>query len=145
MGGADFGRGLVIYLSTMSKLKLTDKIGKFRSMKSAILEKMANNAINQFKVENFDVQGFIDTSVLKWAPRKKKDKGRKILVKTGRLRQSITVLSRTSDSVTVGTVVPYAEFINNGTPKMPQRKFIGKSAKLEAKNKRVLNDALARL
>jgi len=124
----------------MSKFKFDKKASNFRSSKSKLLETLANNAINQFKVKNFDAQGFVDTTVQKWAPRKNdKDPSRKILVKTGRLRQSITVVGRTNDSVKVGTAVTYAQYINNGTEHMKARKFIGKSDVLDRKNKSIIN------
>lgn len=131
----------------MSKFNFAAKADKFRSMKSAILEKMALNAINQFKVANFDAQGFVDTTLQRWTPRKSKrdNAGRKILVKTGRLRQSITVTGRGPDSIRVGTVVPYAQYHNEGTKTIPQRKFIGKSAKLDALNKKVLDEFIRKV
>lgn len=147
----------------MSKFNFAAKADKFRSMKSAILEKMALNAINQFKVANFDAQGFVDTTLQRWPNRKlrttkykdntpnihfgglSKDRERKILVKTGRMRQSITVISRGPDSITVGTDVPYAKYHNEGTKTIPQRKFIGKSAKLDAQNRKVLDSFIRRV
>jgi phage gpG-like protein len=125
----------------MSKFQFDKKAQKFRSQKSRILEVMANNAINFFKVEVFDKQGFIDKKLEPWKPRKAKSKrnaGRKILVDTGRLRQSITVIERNAEMVKVGTNVPYAEYHNKGTENLPQRQFIGISEKLNRINKKTL-------
>jgi phage gpG-like protein len=118
----------------MSKFKFREKAQKFRSRKSAILEKMANNAVIYFKVDSFDKQSFDGRH---WAPLKKPD-GRQPLVKTGRMRQSITILKRTSDTRLVGSEVPYAGFQNRGTAHIPGRQFIGHSRELEAKNKAYL-------
>jgi len=53
--------------------------------------------------------------------------GRPILVRTGRLKESLvgrtidTVDERTRDSLTLGTAVPYAIYHQKGTKKMPPR------------------------
>jgi phage gpG-like protein len=126
----------------MSKFHFDQKAAKFRSQKSAILEKMANNAVYQFKVVNFDRASFDGKP---WAPRKVADGSRQMLVRTGRMRQSITIISRSADRVIVGSLVPYAKYHNEGTKNLPQRKFIGKSKDLDLKNKRVLLDAVKRI
>lgn len=77
---------------------------------------MGQLAVREF-VGSFRRQAFIDgAGVTKaWPKRKKADKkGRSILVKSGRLRRSIRVVSQESDSVTVGTDVPYAQLHNEG-------------------------------
>lgn len=118
----------------MSKFQFNRKAQKFRSRKSSILEKMANNAVNHFKVEAFDRRSFDGVA---WAPNKEQD-GRQQLVKTGRMRESISILSRTSDSIKVGSNVPYAKYHNEGTDHLPKRQFIGGSRELESENKALL-------
>lgn len=120
----------------MSKFRFNRKAQRFRSRKSAILEKMANNAVNHFKVTVFDRQSFDGKA---WAPLKNPDATRQPLVKTGRLRESITILSRTKDSRRVGSNVPYAKHHNEGGKHLPKRQIIGKSRELEAENRRYLN------
>ncbi len=73
-------------------------------------------AVNHFKA-SFPNQGFTDTNLIKWKERKKKDEGRGILTKTGRLRRGIKVLSKNPTSVMVGvdlSEVPYAQVHNDG-------------------------------
>ena len=98
--------------------------------------------------DNFRRQGYEDEQgqVHDWAPRKR-EKGRKrndggrdrrfkeraILVKTGRLRRSPRIVSTTAQSVTIGTDVPYAQALQEGTPKMPARPFIVVSKSLRDK------------
>jgi phage gpG-like protein len=125
----------------MSKFKFREKAMKFRSKKSAILEKMANNAVTYFKVDTFDKRSF---DGVPWAPNKEQD-GRQQLVRTGRMRQSITILSRTSDSVVVGSSVPYAKYHNEGTKHLPKRQFIGSSKELEEMNNRYLLTEINRI
>jgi phage gpG-like protein len=147
----------------MSKLNLRAREKAFNKVRHEILERAANAAINQFKVVNFDAQGFVDGGIDKWKPRSTKsgkykdgtvnlsvkalakDKGRKILVKTGRLRQSISVIKKSFDSRTVGSEVPYADFINEGTKKMPKRQYIGKSKDLDNKIESIIAAGLAKL
>jgi phage gpG-like protein len=71
-------------------------------------------------------QGWTDETFEPWAPRQVEEKGgkkgnegaaitgRAILVKSGRLRRSIRIISSTLNSVTVGTDVPYAQAHNEG-------------------------------
>lgn len=125
----------------MSKFHFDRKAVKFRSRKSAILEKMANNSVQYFKVDTFDNKAFNGKS---WSPNKVST-GRQQLVKTGRMRESISVLRRTTDSIIVGSNVPYAQYHNEGSKNLPQRKFIGSSAVLEQRNKMVLLQMTSRI
>lgn len=125
----------------MSKFRFRDKAVRFRTQKSAILEKMANNAVNYFKVESFDSRSF---DGVPWAPNKKQD-GRQQLVKTARMRQSITILERTNNSRKVGSNVPYAKYHNEGTKHLPKRQFIGNARKLEAQNKKYLMSQISKI
>ena len=73
-------------------------------------------AVREF-VGSFRRQAFVDGAGVTqaWPKRKKADKkGRSLLVKSGRLRRSIRVTGTDSDSVTVGTDVPYAQIHNEG-------------------------------
>jgi phage gpG-like protein len=118
----------------MSKFRFDLKAENFKLNKSVLLEMMANNCVNHFKIVNFDAEGFVDRTVTKWKPRKNNsDPGRRLNVKTGRLRQSISIISRSIDSRTVGSNVPYAGFVN------VSREFMGKSAVLTAKNQELIN------
>lgn len=77
---------------------------------------MGQLAVREF-VGSFRRQAFVDEAGVThaWPARKKADKkGRAILVKSGRLRRSIRVVSQDSDSVTIGTDVPYAQLHNEG-------------------------------
>ncbi|WP_171606459.1 phage virion morphogenesis protein [Limnovirga soli] len=78
-----------------------------------------------YSKDRFKYQNWIDTYPEPWKPRsrkkpwKKKGKspnnsGRAILVKSGRLRRSIRIVNTTSNSVTIGSDVPYAMAHNDG-------------------------------
>lgn len=118
---------------------LNDKIRKAqrRIIRDApkLVRSMTNDAATYFKVnvfrgEGFDVQ---PTSVNggRWKKRKGKRSGR-LLVKSGRLRRSITANSRGKVGV-VETRVSYGAIHNEGKGKMPMRKFMGASKILNRK------------
>lgn len=69
---------------------------------------------------NFDVGGRPES----WPPRKD-DKPHKLLIKTGKLKNSIYV-EQQRDSVSVGTRVPYQATHNFGDPgrNIPQREYL---------------------
>lgn len=89
--------------------------------------------------------------LIPWAPRKAKQhgrtrkdghrdrrykvpKGRAILVQTGRLRRSIRMVSSTATTATVGTDVPYAQPLQEGSPRgLPARPFIVASKSMSTK------------
>ena len=125
----------------MSKFQLLRKAAKFKQQVPRMLDRMANNAIYQFKVVNFDAGGFVDGTVQKWTPNQKQD-GRQQLVKTGRMRESIRKLGGTFKSRLIGSEVPYAGYHNAGTSKLPQRKFVGSSKQLLVKNGNILMQTL---
>jgi len=122
----------------MSKFNFHKIAGRMKADMKITLDKMANNAVNHFKIDNFEAQAFIDDTPQRWAPRKsnKDNAGRRLLVKTGRGRQSIKVLSRYGNTRKVGTLVPYMALHNTGTRTLPKRQMIGKSRRLERRNHR---------
>ena len=75
-----------------------------------------------FTRERFKYQNWLDTYPESWKQRKengkwknkKNNKGRALLVQTGRLRRSIRIVNTTSNSVTIGSDVPYASAHNDG-------------------------------
>jgi phage gpG-like protein len=72
--------------------------------------------VNHFK-DNFVKQGFDDFGIDPWAKRKKdrgSDIGRAILVKSGRLKNSIRVVRADTTEIVVGTDVSYARVHNDG-------------------------------
>lgn len=72
----------------------------------------------QFFKDSFRRQGWIDGGGLeRWDERRQKDKNRKrraIGTKSGRLKRSPRVLTKTRHSVYIGTDVPYAQRFNEG-------------------------------
>ena len=75
-----------------------------------------------FTKQRFAQKNWLGDRVEYWRPRKKftrwgatpRNKGRALLVDTGRLRRSIRIMSKTATSVTIGSDVPYATTHNDG-------------------------------
>ena len=66
---------------------------------------------------NFAAQGYQGAGFIRWAARKstsKKNAGRAILVKSGRLKRGWRGRNSAPGEVTIGNDVPYAEIHNNG-------------------------------
>lgn len=103
-----------------TKLPYAKQLQEFHNFKAAYPRFVGNVAVNFYK-DSFKRSGFINRSgVEKWPQRKpntwskKSDKGRKLLIKSGRLRRSIRVVRTGLGFVQVGTDVPYARIHNEG-------------------------------
>ncbi len=114
----------------MSRFRFDLKAKRMKSGKSGLLDRMANNAIYEFKVVSFDKRSFDGKA---WEPNKTQE-GRQQLVKTGRMRQGFVISRRTSDSRDITNNVLYFEYHNAGTSKMPKRQMMGKTKNLTRKN-----------
>jgi len=89
---------------------------EFKQELMTLPAQMGTVAVNFFK-DRFRAQAWTDEAASPWKARKpgsKRNKGRGILISSGRLRNSIRIVSTTANSVTVGTDVPYAEVHNEG-------------------------------
>lgn len=88
-----------------------------RNFKTAMnsLPVVIGNEVVNFSKESFTKQGWLDVTFSPWQKRKgKKDKGRAILVKSGRLKRSPRVIFANPSGVMVGSDVPYAKAHNEG-------------------------------
>lgn len=143
-------------LKQMAGNVILDSSGKLKAAKRRILIRIAGAAVEQFK-GNFRAQGFVDNVVEPWPEVQRRIKGadgsfayagfrgkkytradrtRAILVQTGRLRRAIRRAQPKSNTIDIVADVPYAETHNEGTDRVPQRRFIGNS---QALNRRALN------
>jgi phage gpG-like protein len=107
-------------------------------------EAMAQYQVKTVNARQFKEEGTVETG--KWAPLSKDygrwkarvRPGRKLLVFDGDLKRSMTVPGKgiyivRSNSMTVGTSVPYAIYHQKGTPKMPARPLIGSPRKQDTR------------
>lgn len=76
-----------------------------------------------------------------WAPRINNTSNKPLLVKTGKLRQSLqnSVRSKDYKKIVWGTDISYAKYLNFGTDKMVAREFLGGSKELISIMKRKIN------
>lgn len=112
-------------------------INSYNRARVVLPKKLGNIAESHFK-DNWRKQGFDDNTIKPWQARKsnKDNKGRAILVKSGRLRRSFDVLVQGPNRVSVINDAPYGVYHNYGNPKknLPQRKFMGRSRNLDEKS-----------
>lgn len=93
-------------------------------------------SIAKYNRTNFILKGYgkyapLSEAYAKW--KRKHFPGQSILVRTGRLRDSVTdatrpsrdtILQVTKNSMAHGTKVPYGSYIQNGTKRMPARPYL---------------------
>jgi len=83
--------------------------------------------------------GQTDASKGSWRPRKR-SYTHPILVKSGRLMRSIKIRRQRHDRVVFGTTgVPYANYHNEGTNRLPKREFVGDSQELFRQIEKILD------
>ena len=127
---------------------------EFISAKTKLPLKLANDVQRHFLKGFRRGGGSTDSSIGGWAKRKtsrsarerKRSVGRALLVRSGKLRSDIRKRKVSFRNVTVGTrSIPYAGFINDGTPRMEQREFIGDSRVLEKKIENRISNELDKI
>jgi phage gpG-like protein len=99
--------------------------------------KIANHILTFFKA-NYNKEGYNDNGFTPWKNRKIQV-DRKLLVKTGKLRDSIRIRKMSWGSIVVGTDVEYAEYHNEGTANLPKRPIIYLSDTLEKEIKDMIS------
>jgi phage gpG-like protein len=101
-------------------LKHSKDFGKtikdFQAFKQRLPNLVGGTAVRYFK-ESFRRQGWAGDSFTNWKPRKpsaKRDKGRALLIDSGRLRRGIRISASSFGFVQVSNDVPYAAVHNDG-------------------------------
>jgi phage gpG-like protein len=100
---------------------IRSKAAALRSRLLTLPVKVGDTAV-LFTKQRFAQRNWIGTGTEYWRPRKAytkwgktpRNKGRALLVDTGRLRRSVRIMGKTSSSVTIGSDVPYAKAHNDG-------------------------------
>lgn len=134
----------------MTHLDLTKKAAQLRAGIPRLTRLIAQDSVNFF-VRSFNIQGFEDVSVSRWPSRRGEIRGgiarvsrrssgsRAILIRSGDLKRSVRIRRLYSSSGVIGSDLVYAAIHNFGLDgraygkypfRMPQRKFIGVSRKL---------------
>lgn len=131
---------MAIHKNFTSAFRALDR--RIASVKRSLPTEIAATG-TRFFVENFDKQGFQDATLVPWSPRKNNSQaGRKILIKSGRLRRAVnrSVREKTYRRVIwriTSSEVPYAARHNDGI-NMPKRQYMGESKALNNRFKSVI-------
>jgi phage gpG-like protein len=121
----------------MGKFEFDKVLARFKETQSRLPRSIARLAVNYSK-EAFRAQGWTDVTFSPWAARKRPSRAdrntknkRAILIETGNLRRSIRASEANWSRIRYGAYgIEYATYHNNGTAKLPRRRFIGPSVKL---------------
>lgn len=134
-----------------------DKVlANFERLKKDLPKVLANDG-QRFFAESFKRSGFENNTFQKWPEVQRRTPGtrayrsatrssrtRAILVKSGRLRREVSnSVKQVSFPRTVFRAsAPYAVYHNEGTGRLPQRQFMGRSRKLETGFEKKIRSAL---
>jgi phage gpG-like protein len=105
----------------LTKNNIRIKATALRSRLLTLPIKVGDTAV-LFSKQRFAQKNWVGNTMEYWRPRKPygkwgktpRNKGRALLVDTGRLRRSIRIMNKTTTSVTIGSDVPYAKAHNEG-------------------------------
>ena len=119
------------------KFNFNRVLQNLEKVKSDLPVLLSNEAKNFFS-GSWKNQGFTNSSLQSWAPRKKETKktvGKSIMVGTGKLRRAVqdSVREKTWSKIRLvidGSSIPYAKRHNEGLDGMPKRQFMGDSKEL---------------
>ena len=125
-----------------NKLSFDTVIAKFKLAKVQLPQMLSNDG-QRFFIENFQKGGFTDTSFTPWRPRKNRANKKAMLVKSGALRRAVSQskYQATFERITwrVGGLKWNPAFHNEGTDRLPQRKFMGDSFALRRRLKQKID------
>lgn len=149
------------------KFHLSEISAKVKQADREILVMISNQAQNYF-LSSFKKQGFdgkewkevqrrtAGTKAYKYPKTKGLQRrtspilvGAGYKVRGGTLRRSVSVMARTAQ-IGRGTLrmivdVPYAKYLNNGTPKMAKRQFIGQTRELTAMQNKTITQIVDKI
>ncbi len=130
-------------------------IKNFEALKRNLPKQLANEG-QRFFLKSFDEESWEGQ---RWKPRianrtvrKQKDVTRKLLVRSGRLRRALSTSKREQTFerirwdvfVTAKDDFNYAEVHNNGGPRAPKRRFIGRNKNLDTIFRKKINDEVSK-
>jgi phage gpG-like protein len=142
--------------------KILQAINQFDNTVPDLMKIIGNEAQNHF-TKSFRDQGFTNSTIEPWKARKgeftggisrtrSRNRGRAILIKTGRLRRSLRKVGKGKYAVSIVSDVPYAKVHNNGERagrgkgfKMLKRQFMGFSEKMARRTKEKMHVRIKRI
>lgn len=137
----------------MTPEQFIDRLKRLQVLRGKLPGQVGEMA-RSFFLDNYRKGGFEDQTFVPWVERKPvpagktdKNKGRALLVKSGKLRRSIRVMEKGEGYVIIGSDVKYARFHNDGVEgRLPQRQFIGPSKALNViVEKKIISDVIKAL
>lgn len=126
--------------------KNTDLISKqIRELEAAQVPMMKKigEVARIFFIDTFNKKGFTDKNFEAWE--KDENPSNELLVRTGDLKRSIRVSEISEKKVTISSDIAYATFINDGTSRMPARKFMGDSALLSTMVEKEIDNTIKKI
>lgn len=125
----------------MSKLNFTNKIEQFKLETSVEINEELAKATRDYFVKAMDTQS--------WEGKEWVDGGKDYhgLEKTGKLRSDVynSIQQTSSTGFTISVDNDYAVYVNDGTDKIPARKFFGESDELDAIYKEIIDRYIQKL
>jgi phage gpG-like protein len=115
----------------------------FQTVKPELPKKVAQHILLFFKA-NYNKEGYNDKSFTPWKKRKY-TVNRKLLVKTGALRDGLYVKAETFDKISITNDVEYFEYHNNGTDTLPERPIIYESTELDKEVEMIIEQHIWKL
>lgn len=127
-------------------INIMGKASAFRREFNQLSLRMGKMATEHVQ-HNFVVEGFVDDTLQRWPKlRAPKPSGKKILVRTGRMKRTTRIIGRTRNNVTLSTPVSFAGIHNRPVGEMktyptgryPGRMFMGHSKVLAAATQKMI-------
>lgn len=129
--------------------KILEAVAKMKRDLPVLLANQAQRYFTAtFKEQGFDGNGWKEVKrriegTPEWKYPKTKGLSRRttpILVRTGKLRRAVSnsIRNATFESVKLVAPIPYASYQNEGTDKIPKRKFMGDSQTLRRKQRELI-------
>ncbi|WP_066836451.1 hypothetical protein [Rufibacter ruber] len=116
---------------------------EFINQKQDIAKSVAQHSLLFFR-KNFNKEGTEKDGFTKWKERKWKV-NRKLLVKSGDLRDGMYVKSASFFKTVIQNDVPYGEYHQNGTATIDKREFLYASKTLDAQVIKLIENRLKKL
>lgn len=119
------------------------KAAVFNVLKPELPKLVAQHILLFFRT-NYNKEGWTDSGFTPWQQRKY-TVNRKLLVKTGTMRDGMQIAADSFTKIVITNDVPYFEYHNNGTDHLPKRPMIYDSATLDKEVEQIIEANLMKL
>ena len=115
----------------------------FNVLKPELPKQVAQHILLFFRA-NYNREGWNDKGFIPWKKRKY-TANRKLLVKSGNMRDAMEVSSQTFSKIVIKNDTPYFEYQNDGTSNLPARPMIYDSATLDKEIEKIIEANIMKL